>query len=86
MHIDKQLKTGKPIYTYKTPEGWTPHDLITHYIELYRILDTARDQSPSTLTSWLESAKRRADKSFTEQKEYELLKEILESGQNIIYN
>ena len=77
IHIGKQCESNKPIYTYKTPAGWTPYDLITHYIELYRILDTAKNQSREALLEWLESAKQRADMSFTFQKEAELLEEIL---------
>lgn len=76
IHIDNCIKNEKIIKVISIPAGWTPHDLIRHYIELYNILDEAKTHPEYILKAWLGSAKKRSFSDFTTSKEIEILEEI----------
>jgi hypothetical protein len=76
MHIKKSIKSGKTIEVLGIPANWTPHDLITHYIELYNILDEAKSLPDASLIEWAKGAKSREDLSFTFKQESKILSEL----------
>lgn len=76
IHIKDCVINEKPIKVIGIPDGWTPHDLTTHYIELYNILDESKKQPDHILKAWLGNAKTREDLVFTTKKEIEILEEL----------
>jgi len=76
IHIEDCLKHNKMINVINIPNGWTPYNLIKHYIELYNILDEAKKHPEPILKDWLGNAKKRSFSDFTTSKEIEILEEI----------
>jgi len=77
LHIIKCCDDGKPIHLIDLPNDWSPHQLITYYIEQYNILEAAKDQKEEILRTWLVSAKSRSTQDFVTKAEIKLLEGLI---------